>query len=102
MQYGPDTWRNTPEYKFMTGQINEAEYNRLTNQSSPVAALGIDLMGPGQIDPARYAMLAQNPDARALLESMWAAGNRNINTEAGLLGYWASGGAATPYSMIRT
>jgi hypothetical protein len=103
LSYGGDIYQQLPVLQYLMGSLSEGEFNTVSSGDTQVPQLGITLPGPGKLNYARLANIKQNsPGSFELLKSLFAAGNRDLDSEMSLSRQAAPLGSAYEPSLIQT
>lgn len=104
LSYGGDIYQNLPILKLLSGQMTQADYDTIASAPVEVPGLGVSL--PSANQAANYATLAQlqqtNPDAFALLNSLYTAGNVPLSAIMAFAKSRAPLGSAYETSLVST
>ena len=86
--YNGDIWNNIPFLKLMQGQMSIGDFNKMGTVGTNVYSLQGNansiapyLPAPSTNNLSRLNAIRQNPDAWATMDSLYRAGNRDINSE---------------------
>jgi hypothetical protein len=103
LSYGGDVYQSLPALQYIMGQLSEGEYNSVTTQDTVVPQLGITLPGPGKLNYQMLNNVRQNsPGSFELLKSLFAAGNRDLESEMATVRQAAPLGSGYEPSLIQT
>ena len=103
ISYGGDIYQNLPSLQYLMGNLSEGQYNSTTTQDTVVPQLGITLPGPGKLNYQMLSNIKQNsPSSFELLKSLFAAGNRDLDSEMATTRQAAPLGSAYDPSLIST
>lgn len=104
IQYDNTVYQNLPVLQLASGQIPLSAYAQLGNQPTPIPALGGTVLpSPAQGNWTTLNYLAENsPASYALLSSLYAAGNRDLDSEMATVRANAPRGQAYIPSLIQT
>lgn len=103
LSYGADVWKNLPALKYIMGSISSGDYASITNKESYVPQLGVSLPGPGQMNYTTLADIKQNsPASWELMKSLFAAGNRDLESELASVKKLTPLGPAYESTLIQT
>lgn len=103
LSYGPEIWKNIPALKYIMGNVSTGDYASITNKESYVPQLGVHLPGPGQMNFKTLNDIRTNsPSSWELMKSLWASGNRDLESEMASVKKLTPLGSAYETSLVQT
>ena len=103
LSYGNGVYQNLPVLQYLMGNLSEGQYNGTSTTDTTVPQLGITLPGPGKLNYQMLSNIRQNsPSSFELLKSLFAAGNRDLESEMNTVRQAAPLGSAYQSSLIQT
>jgi hypothetical protein len=103
LNYNPDVMNNIPALKVLRGETPLGQWEGISSGRTEIPALGVTLPAPGEMS---FAVLNEirsyDPQAWTLLDSLFRAGNRNIEAEYASAKKRAPLGVAGQTSLVRT
>lgn len=103
LSYGADVWKNLPALKYIMGSVSTGDYATVANKDSYVPQLGVSIPAPGKLDYKTLADIKQNsPSSWELMKSLWASGNRDLESEMASVKKLTPLGPAYETTLIQT